>query len=553
MMATSPTSTIITTTATHTRLTKLVIPLLALAFALPASAEALGVRALGGAVPIPATALSPHLTVVVDDALTLADLRTLAPRAAVGLLVPGAGASTDRSYALASLVHGLDLNAALRHARLGHPLIHVVYADVLPSSPDADMIVVGLPESRTLEPNDRRYPIAVVAPGYRGLLTSSTTRIPGLVSIADVAPTALRSVRGSLGHVAAVKPVGRLVELDERIHSNNRMKLPVLLIVAGALLLLMLVRPGAAVPALLAALLTSVVAGAAGIESETALCAMTAIGTVGGGLVIARLCSDDRRLLAGIVLVLAVHVVLLATRPEWVAVSPLGPTQNSRFWGIGNQLETLLLAPVILGASLASRRYGLLGFGAFALFVLTLVTDNRLGSDGGGAIVFGVALAYVGARSHRLGFRGFVVLLGLAASVVLTVVLLNLRAPGTDHLRSAFSHGLSGLGAVLVDRVPLAYLPALHEWPMLVSLAGVLLIVVVLAVRTADRHGRKLVLATVLALVTSLVANDSAVYEVAAGCGVVGAVARFRIPLAPVGAAARGRPALVRRALPTDD
>ena len=38
-------------------------------------------------------------------------------------------------------------------------------------------------------------------------------------------------------------------------------------------------------------------------------------------------------------------------RPDWVALTPLGPTQNSRFWGIGNQLETLLLAPLLAGAA----------------------------------------------------------------------------------------------------------------------------------------------------------------------------------------------------------
>jgi hypothetical protein len=545
---------IATTTPTMgmlTRTVRLVIPLLAfVVMAAPASA---GVRTLGGAAPVPASELSPHFTVVVDDALTLDDLRALVPRAAVGLLVPGAGASTDRAYALASLVHGLDLNTAVRRSRLGRPLVHVVYSDIIPTNPNLNMIVLALPQGRSLEPNDRRYPIAVVGPGYRGLLTSPTTRIPGLVSIADVAPTALSRVRGALGHVASGNAVGRLAELDEQIHSNNRIKLPALLIVAGALLLLMLVRPRTAVPAVLAALLTSLVAGAARVESEPLLIAMIAIGTVGGGLVISRFCSDDRRLLTAIVLVLAVHMVLLVTHPEWVAVSPLGPTQNSRFWGIGNQLETLLLAPVILGASLASRRFGLTGFAAFALFVLVLVTDNRLGSDGGGAIVFGVALAFVGARSHRLGVRGFVVLLGLSASAVLTVILLNLRAPGADHLRSAFSHGLSGLWAVVVDRVPLAYLPALHEWPLFVSLAGVLVALFVFALHAADAQARKLVLATAFALVTSLLANDSAVYEVAAGCGVMGAVARFRIPLAPVAAGARPRPELVRRPLPNDE
>jgi hypothetical protein len=535
------------------RTTRLVIPMLALVacvLAAPTGAAA-GLRALGGSAPVPATEVSPHFTIVVDDALTLDDLRALSPHAAVGLLVPEAGAVTDRPYALASLVHGLDLNAAVGRGRLGRPLVHVVYSDALPTS--ANTIVVALPQSRSLVPNDRRYPIAVIAPGYSGLLTSPTTRIPGLVSIADVAPTALRRVRGGLGHVAAGNPVARVAALDEQIHSNNRIKLPALLIVAGALLLLMLVRPRAAMPAVLAALLTSLAAGALRVESEPMLIAMITIGTVGGGLLVGRLCSDDRRLLTAIILVLAAHVVLLAARPEWVAVSPLGPTQNSRFWGIGNQIETLLLAPVVVGASLAARRFGLVGFAAFALFVLVLVTDNRLGSDGGGAIVFGVALAFVGARSFRLGARGFAMLLGVAASVVLTVVMLNLRAPGPDHLRSAFSRGIPGVAAVLVDRVPLAYMPVVHQWTLFVSLASVFAVVFGVSVYIADRHGRKLLLAIGLALVTSLLANDSAVYEVAAGVAVVGAVARLRVPYAPATARVRARAELVRVPVTSDD
>jgi hypothetical protein len=472
-----------------------------------------------------------HVTVVVVNGLTVDDLRQLAPRAAVGLLVPGAGAETSRRLALASLTHGLDLNAAVHTPTLGRPLVRVVDSDFIPLTQNT--IVLALPTNTKLQRNDQRYPIAVVLPGYSGLLTSATTRIPGLVSIADVLPTAQGHLRGALGHVASADPVEELTALDARIHSNNRLKLPALLIITGALLLLMLVRPGAAMPALLAALLTSLVTGAAGVSNETLICAMIATGTVLGGLLISRLCSDDRRMLAAIVLVLLVHVVLLATRPEWVAVSPLGPTQNSRFWGIGNQIETLLLAPVVVGASLASRRFGLVGFGAFAVFALVLITDNRLGSDGGGAIVFGVALAFVGARSHRLGARGFATMLGIAATIVLAVITLNLRAPGPDHLRSAFSSGISGIGAVLVDRVPLAYLPIVHEWPLFVSLASVLVVVFGIAVYIADRHARKLVLAIGLALVTSLLANDSAVYEVAAGVGVIAAVSRLRVPYAP--------------------
>jgi hypothetical protein len=477
--------------------------------------------------------VAPTFHVVVVDDMTVQDLKRLAPRAAIGLLVPGAGPSTNRHFAKAGLVRGLDINASLgRSIRLAGPRIWSAEMFSVPHGDD--LILVALPASNALEPNDRRYPIAVVGNGFHGLLTSPTTRIPGLVSIADVAPTAIGLPHGALGHVSTDDPVLALDRLDHRIHANNRLKLPVLLMIAGVLVVLSLLVPTAAVPAILAALLTSIVSGAVGVSSEPLLVTMVLAGTLGGGAALGRVCSDDRRLLTVIVGVLLLHVVLLVARPAWVAITPLGPTQNSRFWGIGNQLETLLLAPVVVGASLAVRRYGLLGFSAFAALALVLITDNRLGSDGGGAIVFGVALAFVGARSRRLGLRGFVGLLGLAAIVILAVIALNLRAPGPDHLRSAFSSGLAGVGRVIANRVPLAYVPALHHAWLFAPLAVVFATSFALAVRASSHRARDLVLAAGLALATSLLVNDSAVYEVAAGVAVVTSLSRFSTASEPL-------------------
>jgi hypothetical protein len=242
-------------------------------------------------------------------------------------------------------------------------------------------------------------------------------------------------------------------------------------------------------------------------------------------------------MLGAIVGVFGIHLLLFVVHPDWAAVSPLGPTQNSRFWGIGNQLETLLLAPLIVGSLLACRRYGRTGFALFSLFALILVTDNRLGSDGGGAIVFGIALAFTGARTLRLGARGFTTLLLIAAAAVLTIVSYNLHAHGPDHLRSAFTHDLSGLVAVAVNRVPLAYLPAIRNWPLVLALGLWLLISLAAALRASDRTTRDLLAAALLALGASLLVNDSAAYELAGGAAVVVTLAGVR--LAPVVLGAR--------------
>ena len=45
--------------------------------------------------------------------------------------------------------------------------------------------------------NVTRYPVAIVGGGFRGILDSPSTRLPGLVSIADVAPTAVALEQGT--------------------------------------------------------------------------------------------------------------------------------------------------------------------------------------------------------------------------------------------------------------------------------------------------------------------------------------------------------------------
>ena len=488
---------------------------------------------------------SPPFRVVIVDHLSQSQLQRMVARgAAVGLLVPGSGPTTNFRQALAQLVRGAEENAHLGGVPKGPRVITTNLVTGTPTG--ARTIVLEMPPKGPPGPNDRRYPVVVLGGGFHGLLDSKTTKIPGLVSIVDIAPTALGRKHGALTSTATANPLASLSSLDKQIHANNRLKLPALIVVACMIALLAAVRPRAATTAIPAALLTSIALGAAQVTSEPLILAVLIVGTLGGGLALGRLCESDARLLALFVGVIVLHLVLLAKRPEWVALTPLGPTQNSRFWGIGNQLETLLLAPLLAGAALAGRRFGRIGFAVFALLGLLLVTDNRFGSDGGGAIVFGVAFAFLGARVLRLGVRGFITLLLLGATVVLALVSLNLRASGPNHLRSAFGHGLSGLVAVAQNRVPLAYVPALHNWPLVLPLALWFAAALVLAIRLARRRAtRDLVLAVALAIGTSLLVNDSATYELVGGVAALAALVRFTPAVGPLTV-----PALARMPLP---
>jgi hypothetical protein len=478
--------------------------------------------------------------VFVLDRISDATFATLAEHGAVGLVRPSYGPTTNRRRALAELVRGTEVNARLGGVPKGKPLIDARKASVFSNCHMC--IVVQLPPRGAPTSNDRLYRIAVIGRNFHGLLTSPTTHIPGLVSIVDVAPTALGHVTTTLSWTPSNHAVGQLSRLGDAIDSNNRLKFPALFIIAGVLLALALLGLRAAVTAVPAALLINLGLGIGQVSNEVLLCAAVSAGTVLLALALARFCRNESALLGLYGGVVALYAFVMITRPEWQAVNPFGPTQNSRFWGIGNQVETLLLAPLLAGAFLARRRFGLAGFVLFGVFGLIVMTDNRLGADGGGAIALGIALAVLGTRLFRFGLGGFVGMLASAAVAVLWIVSQGLSQPGPNHLRSAFSHGGRGLLASLESRVPLSYLPALHAWQLVVPLLLVLAATFALAWRAArQRSTRDVLLAFGVAIVTSLLVNDSAAYELAGGIAVVGAFARFAPAPAPARAPARAR------------
>ncbi|HWG57217.1 MAG TPA: hypothetical protein VNT58_11935, partial [Gaiellaceae bacterium] len=280
-----------------------------------------------------------------------------APRGAIGLVVPDQGPTTSERRARESLVRGRVVNSLRDELPAGERLLGIC--------PRSDW-VVGIPAGGE-QPNDRRYPIAVV--GRDGLLASDSTRIPGLVSIADVA-------RGRVRTEAHEDPAGYLRRLDERIRDNGTARLPAALLVVLVVSALALRRPAAAVSALASATLANLVLGVLGISEPWLTIPLLAAGAAAGLLV-----RPTALLLAG---TLALHLVVLAVDPPAVALSPLGPTQNSRFYGVSNLLETLLV-PVALAAAWRAGRRWLVPVGALAVVT---VAGSRFGADvGGGAVL----------------------------------------------------------------------------------------------------------------------------------------------------------------------
>ena len=459
-------------------------------------------------------AQQPLRVLIVSD-FTIADLAKLASRGAVGVLVPGVGPTVNRRQALAALVRGAVENARLGGVPVGPPLI---VADAPSGFPTGEPeIIVGLPPKGRPVLNDRRYPIAVVGRGYHGLLLSRTTRIPGVVSIIDVAPTALQRPGTMLLADGRSDAAAAATRLEARIEANNQLKLPALVAVLVLTGFLVILRPRAALFAIPAALLGNLVLGVVGPTSIPALIGALVVATFAGAVLLEWLCGSEDRLLALLTVVIAGYLVVLAVDPTSVAVAPLGPTQNSRFFGVGNQLETLLLAPVLAGAALAGRRFGVPGFLAFGALGLVTVADNSFGADGGGAVVIGAGLAVLGGTLARLRVRGIGLCLLVAAAAVLGLIWIDQHGSLPNHLQSAFAGGVGGLVAVARNRVPLAYEPAAQQWTFVGPFFVSFVVTAAVALRGRQTPGRgALLLAVVVAVVASLLVNDSAAYELVA-------------------------------------
>lgn len=482
--------------------------------------------------------------VLVVDRLGDATFKLLAGRGAVGLFRPSYGPTTNRRRALAQLVRGAETNARLGGVPGGKPLINANKAAVFH---DCQMcIVVKLPRRGQPFANHRLYRIAVIGRGFHGLLTSPTTRIPGLVSIVDVAPTALGRAVGGMSWAPSSAAVAHLDRLDAQIHGEDRLKYAGLFIATAIAMLLALLGRRAARTAIPAALLASLALGALHVTNEIVIVALFTTLSALGTLWLARVCRDDLALLGLIVFVLLAYLVVFVKRPEWAAVTPLGPDQNLRFWGIGDQIGTLLFAPLLMGALIARQRLGWIGFAAFSLLGLFVMTDNRLGANGGGAIGLGLALAVLGVRLSRRGMAAFLGVLAATGAIVFAIVQHGLASPGPNHLRSAFGSGITGFVDVAVNRVPLVYAPAVHEWPLTLPLAVLLVAAGVLAFRvTPTRAARDLLLALATGVIASLLINDATGFMLAGGIACASAAARF----APNGAPLRV-PVLSRRLRP---
>jgi hypothetical protein len=450
-------------------------------------------------------AAAPRVAVRV---VPLFPLDRYASRGAVGSMVPASGSTVSRATALASLTRGKLENALLGGKPTGKPLIS------LGGPPAPVTIYVALPPAGKHHNLDR-YPIAIVGAGYHGLLLSSSTHVPGLVSIADVAPSVRSLERGQkpiLTSRSARDAPQQLETMNARLnaaHFARKLSTRVLIgLVFGFAALAWLLRSPffgrATLLAIPAMVLASTIASALHVEHG--------IPWWSGAIAIAltlplAFVARTRALFAwALAVLLGIYAVFLGVSPATVSLAALGPHPEGggRFFGLTNQVETLLLAPTLaLGAVVELPLLAVV-----ALASLVVVGWSRLGADGGGLIAYAAGFATLA----LLGLRGRVTVARavLAAAAVIAV---GLALVGVDALTGGSSHVTHAVGGG-PDRVLSDLGHRLHlSWRGIVNKTDHLEITVVSLVTLVAlallRPRSRTLDALLVALAVSLVVNDS--------------------------------------------
>jgi len=356
---------------------------------------------------------------------------------AAGLYVPGAGSTVTRANAIAAVERGRVTNAVLGGRPGGKRKIVIRTAGSVPSPG----IALALPPPGRHD-NNRRYGIRVVAPGWSGILTSSSTRIPGLVSVTDIAEQARALAEGRDGPIGTTMgTTADLQRLDQRLarahdYRTGGMAVAVGLLAAlGAVAYLLRAAFLARVAVLfgLAAVVASLIVSAAGAERVTPVL----LGLAGIAVVLA-VAGAFLPVAPTVVAGLTALLLVLALDTSVNSFGALGPhpETGTRFYGLSNIEETLLLAPVLAAAS----GPWLLPVGALALVT---VGWSHAGADGGGLLVFAVALGVLWLRRREVPLTARRLAVVGAGAIVLGLALVGVDAAlgGSSHVTHAVGSG----------------------------------------------------------------------------------------------------------------
>ena len=315
-----------------------------------------------------------------------------------------------------------------------------------------------------------------------GLLIDPNTRIPGL--IAAKTPDAELRVRPDPDAALHVAELKAKLEASRAARAHANVALGVLV---GILVLLALGTRSAYLAR--AAVLASPAMIALGLawRSTVALFA--------GALLLALLFAVPKRAFRALCgAVFAGALLVLWQWPVTNSLATIGPHPDGggRFYGITNQVETLLL-PHALIAGLAAAPLALLAIGW-----------SKAGADGGGLLVYAAGYATLALRAYgRLTVKRVLVAAAAVAALAVALVAIDAATGGSSHVTNALGTGLPG---DLAHRIHVSERGATHSFGAFAMFAigvGLLVFVARLRPRPATLD------AMLVALAVSLVVNDT--------------------------------------------
>ena len=316
--------------------------------------------------------------------------------------------------------------------------------------PDADVIVVRAPA------RDRIALLPAAATLGDGLLTSRTTRRDGMVAVTDFAPTILRRLGLEIPDEMQGRPItttggswedaqslaDRLAHIKGRRSAALLIAFGAWLALAGALALAGRAPLGLRLGLLGAMWLPGIALLTGALDpSRFAEAAILAVGSLVLAAVTDRAIGWPRSPALPAAVVLTAHAVDLVAGSPLIVRSLAGPNPGfgARFFGIGNELEAILTASLLigLGAYFAGRRERNLplAFGLACAVAAVFVGAGRLGADVGGVITLtaGAAAAVLASLPGGITKRAVAIAIAAPAVGLACLAAIDLVTGGDSH------------------------------------------------------------------------------------------------------------------------
>jgi hypothetical protein len=357
----------------------------------------------------------------------------------------------------------------------------------------------------------------IVIPGLAGLVTSTSTRIPGLIAVDDLRH---RERLGSLPVPDPQARVARLARRFEQLHETRRWAYAMIAtFTIAAILIALWLRTGfwcrfcvAIAPTMVAVALLLALGGAA---RSAVVLPVLGIGTVA----LAAAVALPRRVIVWLgPAILLLFLVVLWAWPETAGFSSIGPRpeEGGRFYGVNNVVSTVLLAISLFSAA----ELGLVSVLPIAALALVTVGWSHAGADGGGLIVFAAAFSFLALRlAGPLTWKRVAIATATGVALVLGFIGVDEASGGHSHVTRAFEKGPAGWFGDVGHRLHLSA-DLLNDWGLALIFAISLAALVWLALQ---RRRWAALDALLLGIAVSLIVNDAPT-DIASGGAISGFV-----------------------------